>query len=323
MGRRAGRSISLSRQARYKAAGAPRLSRNPSDGPSAAVLVPVVLVIVGVLIGVVHNRLRARSQPDPLLAATQTAARPAQAIASGVESAGRGAVSLFAGPALARENAVLKARIEALALDNERKTTAESENARLRRDLGFLQAEPDPPLAADIIAWLPMATSETVTINRGTRGGVRNNQIVRTGDGLVGRIRDAGPLSSQVQLLTDSSSGVGAMVLGPDGKPRAFGILQGAGRNAPLSLNDLPRDIALKEGAQVVTSGYGGVFPQGVPIGTLVRLTDSPGKLVRRGIVAPFSPQPGDLRTVLVLPSPTIDAPTADEAKTRAGAVRR
>jgi rod shape-determining protein MreC len=208
--------------------------------------------------------------------------------------------------ALERENESLQDELAALKIETERLQGIEAENARLRSLLAFTASKSPKPLAAEVVAWLPSTLEQTITIARGSRDGVVRNQVVRTAEGLLGKITDVGPVSSRVRLLTDSDSGVGVTV--SNGK--AYGILRGAeegrdrlNRRHVLELIHLDKDTSIAPGDPVLTSGQGGIFPPGIPVGTIESLREDSTHLMKVARVKPRSPMPGMIREVLILPS--------------------
>ena len=110
----------------------------------------------------------------------------------------------------------------------------------------------------------------TVTIDYGSRDGARTNQPVLTSTGLVGRIREVGLTHSQVALIGDPDCGVSAVV----SESRDTGVILES-RSAPdgeglVILRTLQNSPATMPGHRVVTSGLGGVFPSGIPVGQIV-----------------------------------------------------
>lgn len=177
--------------------------------------------------------------------------------------------SLFDGPRLARHNAALTAQIAALTLENQRLAAAQVENSSLRHLLDFQQRSNRDPLAAEVVALKPSTEIDTLVVARGARDGVASQAAALGPNGaLAGQVLDSSRYSSSVLLLTDDASSVGAQVV-RSGKAGPVGICQG-NREGPLQLIDLPRDADVRAGDFVSTSGLGGVFPKGIPIGTVL-----------------------------------------------------
>jgi len=295
----------------------PRVERRSPRFRATTLL--VALLVVGVGVGIVHNRLRAQGRPDPLLGSLQAIARPAQTAVAGVrQGTSTTWKGLFGGVALERENQQLKTQLSAAQLELESLRRQEAENVRLRGLLGFVEHASHPPLVADVIAWVPSELEQTITLARGARAGVTIGMAVRTAEGLVGKVIDVGPLTAKVRLLTDPDSGVGVQILGTS----AFGILKGveeveglSTRRYALEVIHLDRSLDIKVGAEVRTSGHGGVFPPDIPIGKVVSVQDDPTHLLKIARVAPYADQPGGLRQVLLLPALTPTEPTKAAAR--------
>ena len=143
-----------------------------------------------------------------------------------------------------------------------------SENARLRQLVGWQQQTPWKLKLARVVLREPANWWRTVQIDLGSRDGLRVNLPVLTMDGLVGRISSVSLTRSQVVLLGDPNCKVSARVE----ETRDIGII---GASGPLEtefveLGYLSRNANLKPAQNVVTSGDGGIFPKGIPIGKIV-----------------------------------------------------
>ena len=175
-------------------------------------------------------------------------------------------------------------------------------------------------VAAQVIAMRGrQGYEETVTLDAGSRDGVKPGQTVVTGDGLVGRVTVAGPSSATVLLLTDASSSVGGRLEGS----QQIGVVQGTGRGGSagrLSFQVLDSQAKLQPGQRIVSFGSNGGRPYvpGVPIGTVERVEATPGSLTRTAVVAPFvrfttldvvgvvvSPPRSDPRDAVLPPKPS------------------
>ncbi len=222
------------------------------------------------LLTALHARSAARGQADPVTRTVQDRGLvPAQSLVARLgqrwhSSAG----SLLSGPKLARENAALSAQVLELSAQNNGLRTAQAENVRLRQLLGFEQSSLKPLLAAQVTALKPNPHFDTLTLNRGGSRGVHPRSVVLSPSGaLAGQVLDVSPGSSTVLLLSDSGSSVGAVVENhtPHGP---VGLCQGIG-GGRMQVTYLRSDAVLHVGDSVITSGLGGVFPPGVPLGTV------------------------------------------------------
>jgi rod shape-determining protein MreC len=119
-------------------------------------------------------------------------------------------------------------------------------------------------------------------IAAGSQHGVERGQGVLSAHGVVGRVSAVAPTVSRVLLLSDPSSGVAAVLA----SNRAQGIIVGRGEQ-PTELRYLPPDTEVARGAIVVTSGFDTVFPNGLPIGTVVDVRSRIGALFYEVSVKP------------------------------------
>lgn len=209
---------------------------------------------------------------------------------------------------LRRENDALKLRIAQL----EGKA---AEADRLSALLHFRQSQADVPMvAARVIGGGPSTASFTIALDRGEKDGIRKNMGVITPEGVVGKIIDTYPNTSQVLLLTDNQSGVGAK-LADSGIQSPVG-----GQGDPLlAMKYFPNDDDVSVGARVVTSGMDRIFPRDLPIGTITEVkAGNPFKQIRIKPAANLE----KLEEVLVLltlrplkePEPVAVKPAAPEA---------
>lgn len=146
----------------------------------------------------------------------------------------------------------------------------EQENAILRAQLNIVPEVRPDFVSARVIADTRSPFVKTLLINAGKRDGIVQGQAVVTGDGLAGRIVETGKGSARVLLLTDLNSRVPVIVE----SSRYRGILAGDNTDRPR-LIFLPANAKTSNGQRVVTSGHGGVFPAGLPIGTISTVGDS------------------------------------------------
>lgn len=127
--------------------------------------------------------------------------------------------------------------------------------------------------------------ARSITVDAGTRDGVRRDMTVLNGDGLVGRVISAGPTTATVLLVTDPSFSVGARLA----YSSETGLVQGNGLE-PLSLELFSPQAAIAEGNSILTMGSpnGRPFVPGVPIGEVTEVIATPGALTRQALVEPF-----------------------------------
>ncbi|HTY88899.1 MAG TPA: rod shape-determining protein MreC [Candidatus Acidoferrum sp.] len=143
------------------------------------------------------------------------------------------------------------------------------ENDQLHLLLGWQRQAPWKLRLANVVLRDPANWWRTVQIDLGSRDGLRENLPVVTADGLVGRVAAVGVTRSQVVLIGDPNCRVSAVV---DNPARDTGIIGMGGpiETTLVDLTYLSGSANLKPGQGVFTSGLGGVFPRGIPIGQVV-----------------------------------------------------
>lgn len=145
----------------------------------------------------------------------------------------------------------------------------ESENKSLR-SLTALVPEPNATfVTARVVADTGGAFAQSILITAGQSSGVKKGQIVLAGEGLVGRVMQAGRYSARVLLLTDINSRIPVLV----GEAGNRAILAGDNGLRPRLLF-LGNKTAAAPGDKVVTSGDAEAFPPGLPIGQVARVEE-------------------------------------------------
>jgi len=164
------------------------------------------------------------------------------------------------------ENERLRGELDQMRLRNAELETQAGEAQRLRSLLGLRETYPEVPmLAAQVIGASADPSSHTVFLNRGERDHVRRNMAVITPDGIVGKIVEVlANNTSQVLLLNDKDSGVGALFAGT----RTHGVVKGTGDFSPR-LEYVVNDEKVRPGDVLLTSGDDRIFPKGLLIGTV------------------------------------------------------
>lgn len=207
---------------------------------------------------------RARSAiTDAVAPVLELVARPVASLSAVIESVG--------------ELADLRARNAALGRENERLRNwqvvaqrLEAENEALRQTTKMV---PDSGLrfvTARVIGDPGGAFARSVLVNAGSRDGVEKGQAAITSEGLAGRVAQVGVRSARVLLLTDINSRIPVLV----GSGRERAILAGDNTKQPRLRYLLPSAV-IQPGDHVVTSGHGGVFPPGLPVGIVTEASES------------------------------------------------
>lgn len=196
---------------------------------------------------------------------------------------------------LTRQNDLLKQENQRLQIQAQQTAEIARENVQLRQLVAWQKQTPWKLKLAHVIAHDPANWWRTVQIDVGTRDGIQVNFPVLTVDGLVGRVSAVGTGRSQVILMGDSNLRVGAAILETGASPngRETGVITANSSN-PLennmvTLSYLSGNSAVKPGQTVTTSGEGGVFPRGIPIGKIVDLRKADYGLSTEARVALFA----------------------------------
>lgn len=163
------------------------------------------------------------------------------------------------------ENNQMRAELDQLRIRNRELESQAAEAKRLEAILNFREAHPEAQLlAAEVIGSSSDPTSHTLFINRGERDRLRVNLGVITSEGIVGKIVEVLPNTSQVLLINDKDSGVGAMF----GATRTHGVVKGSGDPEP-HMDYVVNDEKVTAGDAIVTSGEDHIFPKDLPIGVV------------------------------------------------------
>jgi rod shape-determining protein MreC len=139
-----------------------------------------------------------------------------------------------------------------------------TENERLRDILSFVPDQAAKSVTARVIGDSGGTFVRNILINAGRQSGVAKGQAALVGEGLVGRVQEVGERSARILLITDLNSRIPVLVE----STRQQGILAGNNSDRPVLLY-LPNGSGYADGERIVTSGYGGVFPPGLPVGVI------------------------------------------------------
>lgn len=161
------------------------------------------------------------------------------------------------------------------------------ENHRLRQMLNFEYRSEHDLIAAEVISRDPSNWFQTISINKGSVHGVKQNLTVVTSDGLVGSILTVSPVSSQVLLLTDARRAVSAMVQ-RSREPGTVGVVE-ADYDLPgyLRMINLPREANIQPGDTIISSGLGGIYPKGLVLGYVLKGAEEELGVLRSALLRP------------------------------------
>lgn len=178
---------------------------------------------------------------------------------------------------LQEENQRLQAR-------NAELEEAEQTASRLQSLLDLQDSYSLQSTAARIISSSTDSWTSTVTIDKGSTSGLTVGMPIMASNGIIGQIIQCNPTTSVVRLVTDESSSISAMVQ----SSRAQGMINGSA-TGQVTLELIRTGQTVEVGDVVVTSGLGGVFPKGLPLGRVTSVENNPGSLYLDIVVEPFA----------------------------------
>lgn len=167
-----------------------------------------------------------------------------------------------------RQNQDLQAEITRLRMEQVRLKEDAEQAHRLQALLGFREKTISQTLAAQVIGTSGSEQSRVIYIDKGSRDGIKTDMAVITPDGIVGKVKDVFPLSSQVLMINDPDSGAGVILE----KSRLQGVLRGTNLG-DLQVEGVMADQVVERGEQVIASGGDRIYPKGMPVGTVVTAT--------------------------------------------------
>ncbi|MBM3268466.1 MAG: rod shape-determining protein MreC [Candidatus Sericytochromatia bacterium] len=183
---------------------------------------------------------------------------------------------------LTRENHALGIKVNDLQRELTRRAEIESEVVRLRQLVGLASAIPEKGRFARIIGRSPDNWHARVYVDRGRRDGVAEGAVVMAPQGVVGKVMHAGERVAQVGLLTDPDNEVSCL----NQRSRSPGVVAGEGE-ATLVMKYLQQQVDFRVGDMLVTSGMGGVYPKGLPLGRVARVLRHPNAITPQVTVVP------------------------------------
>lgn len=199
------------------------------------------------------------------------------------------------------ENKELKSRVEYIAELESDVARLKRENKELRDILQKNESLSESELIhASVIGRNPDRWNEQVIINKGTSDNIKKNMAVITSKGLIGKIKTANDFSSTIQLLSamDPKNRISVVT---QGDSEVFGFVEGFDEEKKLlKVKKIPYEAKVKKGQTVITSGLGGVFPEGLLVGKVVEVQPDQYGLNQIALVKPEADFYG-IREVMVV----------------------
>ncbi|HEY1427820.1 MAG TPA: rod shape-determining protein MreC [Caulobacteraceae bacterium] len=264
------------------------------DGPFGDIRVPLTWSAAAALViaTIIAAALLMSHQRDPMKAGAYDAAHKAVDVVAapvgGVLSAPvrwtHGALAYVRGYFVAvSDNRQLRGELAQQQATRDQLAQAQLEITRLKAVLGIKTDPPLPQIAAETISDSHGPFADTRLANAGRDKGVTEGNPVLSEHGLAGRIVGVSDHVSRIMMLTDAESRVPVILMRTNGRA----ILSGDGGGSP-KLDYVRSALGLKEGDRVLTSGDGGVFPRGLPVGTVVRGFDGGWRVALDSDAAPI-----------------------------------
>jgi rod shape-determining protein MreC len=164
------------------------------------------------------------------------------------------------------ENVALRNKVASLTAENLKLRQSEGDLRRLRSLLGYSEQF---TLQTSLAHALMLDTStrfKSLIIDRGSAAGVDVNDVIVNANGLIGRVVLTTKDMAKIQMVTDSNSAVGALIE----RTRRQGVVRGDGTGG-AQMYDVPSLADVQPGDTVLTAGIDGIYPKGIPIGTIVK----------------------------------------------------
>lgn len=200
---------------------------------------------------------------------------------------------------LLEENNLLKEQVRGLAIQNSTMEEYRLENQRLSELLELRESNRDhlELVAAKVIGRNLGNWFDTIIINKGLNDGIMVNMPVINHLGLVGRVVATSKNTSEIMLLLDRDSAIGAMVQ----RNRTLGVVESTTvEEYPLQMIHISHDAPIDVGDILISSGLGDIFPKGLKIGYVAEVIMAPNGLVKQAMIIPYV-EFGKLEEVMVV----------------------
>lgn len=224
------------------------------------------------LLGILMRQAPEATQKNVVSAALASVFYPAQMVISSVDEF----------RSVAHENEMLKEENARLRQETYYASEALQELARLHALVRFDDKWDYPIVTARVVGHNPGRFLTTLVINRGTSRGVKEDMPVFSMNGLVGKVSKAALTHSRVQLLVDPNLKLSVL----ERRTRVVGFLESVDGRTLSAM--IPTHAGVKVGDTLITSGLGGIFPKGIPVGTVTRIRPSDLEVMQLMDVVPF-----------------------------------
>lgn len=218
---------------------------------------------------------------------------------------------------LLQRNQVLERRVLELSQISQQYVALKAENDRLRGLLGSQGRLPYEVLIAELVGVVPDPDTFQIIIDKGAEHGLQNGQAVLDAQGLFGQLVEVGRFTSRVLLLTDRNHAVPVRI----NRNGVRSIAGGTGDIDSLVLENVSISADIVEGDLVETSGLGGRFPPGYPVGTVISVVVEPTSAYAQVLIRPSAQLDRSRHVLVIFPPDRLEEQTPDEDTTQADAV--
>ncbi|WP_327049686.1 rod shape-determining protein MreC [Microbulbifer donghaiensis] len=184
---------------------------------------------------------------------------------------------------LLEENSRLKRQVLLLEQRSQLLAAVKAENTQLKELMNSADTVDERVLVAQIIGISPDPLEHVLLIDKGRDDGVELGTPIMDASGLLGQVIEAGDSSSRVLLITDASHAIPVQVL----RNSVRAVAEGTGDLYRLKLRHLANTSDIREGDLLLSSGLGGRFPAGYPVGEVISVQRDPGRAFAEAEVQP------------------------------------
>jgi rod shape-determining protein MreC len=192
------------------------------------------------------------------------------------------------------ENVELRRKVASLTTENLKLRQSGSDMRRLRSLLAYSEQFDFETSMAQTIMLDTAGRFKSIIIDHGSDDGVMVNDVIANANGLIGRVVLTTKDLAKVQLVTDNNCSVGALVE----RTRRQGVVRGNGTTT-IEMFDIPALSDVQPGDRVLSAGIDGVFPKGIPLGTVVR--SEPGQSLFKKVTVKPAVDFGTIEEVIVI----------------------
>lgn len=192
------------------------------------------------------------------------------------------------------ENTELRRKVAQLTTDNLKLSQSAGDLRRMRSLLAYSEQFDMKTSMSQTIMQDTAGRFKSIIIDRGAAEGVEVNDAVVNASGLIGRVVLTTNDLSKVQLINDNNCAVGSLVE----RTRRQGVIRGTGANT-VQMLDIPSLADVRAGDRILTAGIDGIYPKGIPVGTIVRA--EPGTSLFKTITVRPAVDFGSIEEVIVI----------------------